>query len=95
MTLNIDNLLMMPYQISLMEALHKAKEKGKEGSYEPKLVIYTGKHFEAQEQLNKFKSYNDMQVHHWPDILNNAKVDSKDIDSSAPKTDDLAMIMYS
>ncbi|KAI7880640.1 acetyl-CoA synthetase-like protein [Lichtheimia hyalospora FSU 10163] len=81
-------------EISLMETLHKAKEKGKEGSYEPKMVIYTGKHFEAQEQLDKFKSYNEMQVHHWSDILE-TKINSKDIASSAPKTDDLAMIMYS
>ncbi|KAI9312131.1 hypothetical protein BX666DRAFT_1866493 [Dichotomocladium elegans] len=80
-------------EITLMGTLSKAKSKANKENYEPKIVIYTGKEFEGKDQFHTFKSglKQEVLITHWDEVI-----ESSDFQAlpKGPKTDDLAMIMY-
>ncbi|KAI8383027.1 membrane dipeptidase-domain-containing protein [Blakeslea trispora] len=80
-------------ETSLFSTLNKAyKELPKEN--QPKFVFYTGKEFEAPEELKSFKESkaDDVEIEHFDKILegNTKKLEVK----VQPKPEDLALIMY-
>ncbi|KAI8098295.1 uncharacterized protein B0P05DRAFT_482680 [Gilbertella persicaria] len=80
-------------ETSLFGTLNKAY-KELEKKDQPKFVFYTGKEFEAPEEIKKFKDNkaDDVEIVHFDSILEQ-KVDKLNI-KTQPQPDDLALIMY-
>ncbi|OBZ82667.1 Long-chain-fatty-acid--CoA ligase 2 [Choanephora cucurbitarum] len=80
-------------ETSLFGTLNKAyKELPKES--QPKFVFYTGKEFEAPEEVKKFKDSkaDNVEIAHFDEVLQR-NVDKLEV-KVQPKPDDLALIMY-
>ncbi|CAO3662828.1 unnamed protein product [Rhizopus stolonifer] len=77
-------------ETSLLGTLNKAY-KSLEKTEQPRFVVYTGKGFEAPEEVQTFKDQkaDDVEILHYDDIQ-----ESELSIQQGPKPDDLALIMY-